>query len=183
MFLFPAFAALCALVCILVHYEFLRLLSCSAQKLSIAPRQRILYVVAGALGSHVVQIVLFAFTLWALSYLSELQAIDAGANSSFAQALYVSFESYAALGSSESLSYGPLRLFAGFEGLSGLVLIGWTSAFTYWCMTKFWDEHPLRPKRKPEDRRRPRREPPSLNEPKTEKTEPHAIATREAIRE
>lgn len=183
MFLFPGFAALCALVCILVHYEFLRLLSYSALKLSIAPRQRILYVVAGALGSHVVQIILFAFTLWALSYLSQLQAIDTGTDASFAQALYVSFESYAALGSNEALSYGPLRLFTGFEGLSGLVLIGWTSAFTYWCMTKFWDEHPIRPKRKSEDRRRPRREPPSLNEPKIEKDKPHVIATNGAITE
>ncbi|MDR6870776.1 hypothetical protein J2Y55_001784 [Bosea sp. BE125] len=141
MLVFPIGSALCALACMLVHYELLRLLSCSASKLSIAPRQRIIYVVAGALGSHVVQITLFALMLWGLSVSARAQIFGAGIPGSFKQSLYVSFESYAALGSNETFLYGPLRLFTGLEGLSGLVFIGWTSAFTYWCMTQFWNDH------------------------------------------
>ena len=39
-----------------------------------------------------------------------------------------------AIFSAEGFGYGPARLFAGLEGLSGLLMIGWTSAFTYWCI-------------------------------------------------
>lgn len=159
MLMFPIAAVVCALSCVLVHYEFLRLLSCSAPKLPIPPRQRILYVVAGALGSHIVQVGLFALMLWAVSYVARMQTFNIGHDASLEQALYISSESYAALGSSETFSYGPLRLFAGVEGLTGLLVIGWTSAFTYWCMTKYWDEHPKRPSRKPRGRH-PRREAP-----------------------
>lgn len=141
MLLFPICAGFCALLCMLLHYEFLRLISCAAARLTIAPRRRILCVVAGALGSHVSQIMIFALALWVLARLLGLAAFNPGKDASLLRAVCISFESYAALGGTESFAYVPLRLFAGLEGLSGLVLIGWTSAFTYWCMTRYWDEH------------------------------------------
>ncbi len=141
MYVFPLAAAVCAIGCILVHYEFLRLISGSAAHLSVAPRQRIVYVVAGSLVSHIIQILIFALLLWLLSVAVNEEVFGIGIPVSFQQSLYVSFESYASLGSSSSLPFGPLRIFIGVEGLSGLVVIGWTSAFTYWCMTQYWNDH------------------------------------------
>uniref|UniRef100_A0A9E8CL77 Uncharacterized protein n=1 Tax=Bosea sp. NBC_00436 TaxID=2969620 RepID=A0A9E8CL77_9HYPH len=127
--------------------------------LAIAPRQRLLCIVAGALGSHLIQIAIFALALRFLSWGGDIASFEIGRRASLAQAFYISFESYAALGSSQAFSYGPLRIFAGVEGLSGLLPIGWSSAFTYWCMTKYWEEHPPRPKgtrtRTPLDRKEP----------------------------
>ncbi|WP_141740269.1 two pore domain potassium channel family protein [Bosea sp. BIWAKO-01] len=141
MYLFSLAAALCAIGCILVHYECLRLISGSAAHLSVAPRQRIVYVVAGSLVSHIIQILIFALLLWLLSVSVNEEVFGTGIPVSFQQSLYVSFESYASLGSSNALPFGPLRIFIGVEGLSGLVVIGWTSAFTYWCMTQYWNDH------------------------------------------
>ena len=33
---------------------------------------------------------------------------------------------------------GPLRLLAGAEALTGLVLVGWSSAFTFLHMQRYW---------------------------------------------
>lgn len=141
MYVFPLAATICALACILVHYEFLRLISGSAAHLAVAPRQRIVYVVAGTLFSHIIQILIFALLLWVLSVAVKQEVFGIGIPVSFQQSLYVSFESYASLGISASIPFGPLRIFSGVEGLSGLVVIGWTSAFTYWCMTQYWADH------------------------------------------
>jgi hypothetical protein len=37
---------------------------------------------------------------------------------------------------------GPARMLAGVEALNGLLLIGWTSSFTYVAMAEFWSTKP-----------------------------------------
>ena len=138
---FACIAAACAMLCMLVHYELLRALSVTAPRLAVAPRQRIIYVVAGALGSHLLQIGLFAFSLWGAGLLASVAFPGAGMTLKLKHAMFISIESYASLGSAEPLTSGAVRLFAGIEGISGLVLVGWTSAFTYWCMTQYWNDH------------------------------------------
>jgi len=44
-----------------------------------------------------------------------------------------------------------VRLIAGVEALTGLMLIGWSASFTYLAMEKFWPLHAERQHR----RRRP----------------------------
>jgi hypothetical protein len=34
--------------------------------------------------------------------------------------------------------HGQLRLLAGVEALNGLLLIGWTTSYTFLAMEKFW---------------------------------------------
>lgn len=133
---FAGFAA--ALVAVIVHYEILGTLFRWAPAWRIVPRQRMLGLVLGALASHLLQILVFATVLWGLTALSAFDALGVGLESSFEQALYISIESYTSLGSAETIPVGPLRLFCGIEALSGLLIVGWTSAFTYLAMAEFW---------------------------------------------
>ena len=142
MLVFPLAALIATLCCVLLHYEILRLLACSVPRLAIAPRQRMLCVVVGALGGHIAEILIFAAVLWLVTSGLAVDVSVKEASSRLGQALYVSIESYPALGSAEAFDYGPLRLFSGIEALAGLLLVGWTSAFTYWSMTQFWKDHP-----------------------------------------
>ena len=64
---------------------------------------------------------------------------------------YFSAETYTSLGFGDLYPVGLLRLIAGIECLNGLVLIGWSTAFIYLAMRRFWAREPagaaLRPTR------------------------------------
>ncbi len=130
-----------ALLCLLVHYETLRFLSAQVTKPPRAPRQRIVAIMIGIFVSHLIEVGIFALGLWASMTMSGRQLFNRDIEHNFLEALYISFESYASLGSAEVFSFGPARLFCGIEAVSGLLLIGWTTAFTYWAMTELWREH------------------------------------------
>ena len=48
-------------------------------------------------------------------------------------------ETYTSLGLGDIHPTGPMRLLVGLEALAGLMLIGWSSSFTYLSMRRFWD--------------------------------------------
>lgn len=49
-----------------------------------------------------------------------------------------SFSTYTTLGFGDIVATGPLRLLAGIEGITGLVLIAWTASFAYVEMGHYW---------------------------------------------
>lgn len=55
--------------------------------------------------------------------------------------LYFSAETYTSLGIGDAYPVGDLRLIASIESLVGLLLIGWSTSFTYIAMTKYWNKH------------------------------------------
>ena len=61
-----------------------------------------------------------------------------GASSRFGDVLYFSAVVYSTLGFGDLMPLGPVRLLAGIESLTGLVLITWTASFTYLEMRAYW---------------------------------------------
>lgn len=134
-------AILVGLGCVIAHYEVLRGISALASAFAIRPRQRILVIVMGGLIGHLAEALIFALALWGLMGLENLPLSHSMGESAFANALYISFETFASLGSTATFPVGALRLFTAIEALTGLLLLGWTTAFTYLAMTQFWVEH------------------------------------------
>ena len=56
----------------------------------------------------------------------------------FREYIYFSLVSYTSLGLGDVYPYGPLRLLTGVEALTGLIIIGWSASFTYFCMSRLW---------------------------------------------
>lgn len=131
-------AVLLALGGLLTHYEALRTASCLLPALSLPPRQKILVVICIALLGHVLEIGLYACGYWLFL---EGNTANLSADALIEQAIYISFESFASLGTSAGFPIGPLRLLAGTEALVGLILIGWTTSYTYIAMRDLWDQH------------------------------------------
>jgi hypothetical protein len=52
--------------------------------------------------------------------------------------LAASTETYASLGFGDVYPVGVMRLVAGIEALTGLLMIGWTASFTYLEMCRHW---------------------------------------------
>lgn len=121
----------------LTHYEALRLLGRLLPRLRMASRARLGVVIVGAFMAHMVQIALFALGAWALAR-AGVGTLGDTARPSLDMALYFSAETFTSLGYGDVVPHGPLRLLAGVEALTGLLMIGWSASFTYVSMARFW---------------------------------------------
>ena len=82
------------------------------------------------IGSHLVQIVLFAFYYY-MSYQADPGQNLFGGNlsGSFLDFFYYSINCYTTLGTGDIFANGSMRIATGLEALIGLVLIAWTATF------------------------------------------------------
>ena len=86
------------------------------------------------------EIALYALTIWALVRFGGLGTLGDSSRFSFDVSLYFSAETYTSLGYGDVVPGGAVRLLAGVEALNGLLLIGWSAAYTYLAMERFWSD-------------------------------------------
>jgi hypothetical protein len=149
------------IVCLLVHYEALRLIAAVVPHLSfLRPRLRVVVVVSGAFLAHTAEVWLFALGYWALSMLplvSSFSIVDPAVASHYKLLdsplgeletyLYFSVVTFTSLGLGDVVPHGAARLLAGVEAIIGLLLIGWSVTFTYLEMKELWPLHGQRGER------------------------------------
>ena len=126
-------------ICVLIHYEILRLVSSAMSEMHVRPRQRLLVVISGAFVAHLLEICLFAGTYMLMQYqfnMGGIEGVNAGAWEDF---FYFSASSYTTLGMGDISPTGEMRSMVAIESLAGLVLIGWSTSFTYLSMRDFWN--------------------------------------------
>ena len=82
------------------------------------------------IGSHLFQIILFAFYYY-MSYQADADQNLFGGNlsGSFLDFFYYSINCYTTLGTGDIFANGSMRIATGLEALIGLVLIAWTATF------------------------------------------------------
>lgn len=126
-------------LCALIHYEALSALKVATDRIRLIPRRtKLLFVVLGAMASHLLQIALFATVYFLLRDKFDLGSFTGGFVDAFSSFLYFSAETYSSLGLGDICPVGDIRMLAGIEALTGLVMISWTASFTYLEMTKYW---------------------------------------------
>ena len=123
---------------IFVHYEMLRLISSAMQKMSGAPRRRLLSAIGVVFVAHIIEISLFAIGFGLMQHRWGLGEISGTIEGSWVDFFYFSASSYTTLGMGDLFPSGDLRFVAAIESLAGLVLIGWSASFTYLSMRDFW---------------------------------------------
>jgi hypothetical protein len=135
-------AAACVVLLIattLIHYEMLRLLSAVLPALGMQARRKLLIVMLGTSLAHAAEIALYGLAFYLLAAYMGAGTLGDPAHLTFARCLYFSAETYSSLGYGDFVPTGDLRLLAGMEALNGLLLIGWTTSYTYIAMAHFWD--------------------------------------------
>lgn len=140
-FLTLVFGTVLVLVAIGIHYEALRLVaSYLLPRVEIVSRRaHVMVGVLACMAAHTAEIWVFAGSYWLLSQ----SGIDIGFSDSyrrtFVDFLNFSAESYTSLGFGDAEMLSPdMRLLAGIEALTGLVLIAWSASFTYYVMAQYW---------------------------------------------
>lgn len=134
-------ATLMIAVCVLVHYEALRTASILMPKLTLRPRNRILFVIGVAFFAHSLEVWLIAGGFYALSEWAGLGGIAGRFGGTFYEYLYYATVSYTSLGIGDLYPTGGLRILTGVAALLGLAMIAWTGSFTYLAMERFWALH------------------------------------------
>jgi Ion channel len=127
------------LLTVLIHYEGLRLIS-RALRMSerSQSRRKVLLAMLSVLAIHIAEIGLYAVAFWFSDIVLNLGDFQGpGVIGGFSY-FYFSAESFTTLGLGDIYPEGPLRLIASLESINGLLLIGWSTSFTFLSMQRHW---------------------------------------------
>lgn len=124
-------------LCIVLHYETLRLLTDYLPTPAHHHRRRIVVLILCLLLLHIVEIWIFGYGYYLL-----LQPDGFGELSSFDvtmfDAVYFSASVYTTLGFGDIVPTGAIRFLTGTEALSGFMLITWSASYVFVEMLKTW---------------------------------------------
>lgn len=139
---------LLVVICVLIHFEALNLLTNAIPKIKASPRLSILLGILDCFGAHLLEITIFAGGFYFFIHQEDLGSLLGGdiqghglfgtPSTGFVDSLYFSLTCYTSLGFGDLAPTGWLRFLAGIEALVGLLLIAWTASFMYLEMQKHW---------------------------------------------
>jgi hypothetical protein len=145
-------ATILVAIMILLHYEVLRLVSQLVPEFfGLHPRARVVLVVFSCFAAHTVEVWIFGLAYYLFVNVLQLGAFG-GSQQHLFDYVYFSAVTYDAR-PGDVFPIENVRLIAGVEALTGLMLVGWSASFTYLAMEKFWPLHA--------ERRHRRRRPPA----------------------
>jgi hypothetical protein len=133
------FACMMLLIaCTMLHYEVLRTLNSHLPSMRVPDRLKVVVVILGAFTAHLLEVLLYGATFYALVTWWGAGKLTGLAGSSWTTCLYFSAETYTSLGFGDLTPVGPVRMLVGTEALAGLLMIAWSASFTYLSMERFW---------------------------------------------
>ncbi|WP_371189108.1 potassium channel family protein [Thalassotalea maritima] len=125
-------------LCVVSHYEALRLLSKKLPNLHYKNKYQIVVGVIGALLAHILQIWIFAFGYYFMLQSEQLGSLRGNFDGSLIDCAYFSITSFTTVGFGDIEPLGVIRFYTGIEALTGLVLITWTASFLFLEMQRYW---------------------------------------------
>lgn len=126
------------LVTVAIHLATLRWLTERLGMIRRHPFLGVAAVIVVALFAHLIEIVTFALGLGFLTRYPGVGRIVGDPLISFRDEFYYSAVTFTSLGYGDLTPTDHLRVFAGIEALTGLVLIAWTASFTFLVMHRLW---------------------------------------------
>jgi hypothetical protein len=124
--------------CVLLQYEYLVFAWRRLSEHQGHRRVKVLYGIFSVLLLHVVEILIFAATLWLLALWPACGTLAGEEASTFLDYFYFSAVTFSTVGFGEMWPVGAIRFLCAAEALTGFVLITWSASFTYLEMERFW---------------------------------------------
>jgi len=127
------------IICVLLHYEGLRLFTIWITGNRLQPRMKIAALIFAQLLLHMVEIVFFGWVFFALTSSNlAFGALQPDEPLQFYDYIYFSAAVYSTLGFGDLVPSGPIRILTGMEAVTGLLLITWSASFTFLEMQHYW---------------------------------------------
>lgn len=122
-----------------IHFEVLNSTSLWLRRSPRLDRFRVALAIMISLLAHIIEVLVFGVSWLALETVAPGRlSLEAPA---FQDLVYYSFATYTSQGYGDIVSHGFARIFSGVQGLTGLVLIGWTASFVYLEMRECWAQY------------------------------------------
>lgn len=125
-------------ICVLVHYEGLRLLSDRLPKPKVHHRRRMISLILFIVLLHVIQIWIFGITYFGLLQLDGFGELHGEMPMRLVDCIYYSASVYSTVGFGDIYPTGAIRTMSGTEGLTGLIMITWSASYTFVEMLETW---------------------------------------------
>jgi len=129
-----------SVMCVLMHYEGLRILSRWLIRLDTRPRPRILALILSLLVLHQAEAWMFAWGYFGAVLQGQMGHLEHAVPSGLFTYAYFSITTYTTLGFGDIVPVGPIRFLTSVEALTGFVLITWSASFTFLEMQRFWKD-------------------------------------------
>lgn len=134
-----AVTAVVVVVCVILHYETLRILSDKLPVPKHHQRRRIVILILSLMALHVAEIWIFGATYYVLLMQGDFGQLVGISGLEITDCVYYSAAVFTTLGFGDIVPTGPLRFLTGTEGLAGLTFITWSASYTFLEMLKTWN--------------------------------------------
>ncbi|MEO1247825.1 MAG: potassium channel family protein [Pseudomonadota bacterium] len=135
-----AVTAMLTVVCVLLHYEGLRVLSDMLPKPKHHDRRRMILLILSLLALHVVEIWIFGFAYFTLLQDPAFGSIEGLEALTLVDSVYYSAMVFTTVGFGDLYPTGAVRVMTAMEGITGLTMITWSASYTFVEMSKVWNE-------------------------------------------
>ena len=122
----------------LLHLQVLVALRRGLPRLHDRPALGAVVMIIGLLLVHLAEVFLFAFGYaWCIQWAS-LGTLEGDLSVGWRDYVYFSGSAYTTMGFGDIVPRGPVRLIAGMEALTGLLMMAWSGSFTFLQMQRLW---------------------------------------------
>ena len=126
-------------LCVVLHYETLRLISQRLPLPNNRHRARIVSLILSLLALHITEIWIFGGSYFLLLSFGDHGSLSGIGNMSILDCIYYSASVFTTLGFGDIVPTGAIRFMTGTEAIAGLTFITWSASFTFLVMQKSWD--------------------------------------------
>lgn len=124
-------------ICVGLHYEALRLIS-SIHPKRLSGKLNIAVMILLIILTHCIEAVIFSGGYWLGTELLGIGRLSGMQEHGPAAYIYFSLETFTTQSIGDIVPIGQLRLLAAVQPLVGLILIGWSTSFTFLIMRRDW---------------------------------------------
>ena len=126
-------------LCVILHYECLRMMSVWLPRPKHHHRRRIIILIFGLLSLHIAEIWIFGVAYFGLLSIGDLGELVGMGEISIWNCVYYSATTFTTVGFGDIVPQGTIRFVTGTEAIAGLTFITWSASYTLMEMLKFWE--------------------------------------------